>query len=134
MTLAFILATVFIALVTIFIETKQDICVIRGFSGDQFCWKLYGALLMGILILVTSLAVLLYTIDWYSVLILPTLVGVYSIFHDCTMGIRLGKGPWHLGDTGWDAKVKEIFQGGFLWWFVAKAIWTGGAAFAYFNL
>ena len=111
MRLAFILATVCITLVTVFIETKQDICIIRGFSGDQSCWKLYGAILMGVIILVVSLAVLLYTENWYSVLILPTLIGVYSIFHDCTMGVRLGKGPWHLGDTGWDARVKRMFHG-----------------------
>ena len=128
-----------IAAWTIFVNTKKHQCII---NGDKEGWKLYSAITAGILMAVLTAFGYVLTNSLLALILFPTLVLVYSICHDCGMSYRLHKNnpelSWlgkffQLGSSKWDKKIKEIFQGGILW-FIFKAIWLGGAIVAYFSL
>ena len=134
MLLVFILSVISVIVWTIFIESKEDECIIKeSESGSEQRWKLYSAVTAGLMIsLVTALATVV-TGSLYSLLLFPILSIVYSIVHDCSMSYRLTGKLFELGGGRWDTKVKEIFQNGKLW-FLFKAVWLILISGTYFSL
>lgn len=139
MLLTFITAVVAIAAITIFLETKEDKCII---DGDKDGWKKWGLLKDGAYLTLITAGAFALTKDPVSLLLLPVLVGTYSVFHDCVISYRLHKDNpelstfmkfFQLGKGKWDTGVLKIFQHGFIW-FIAKMFWAVGAAYAYFSL
>ena len=135
----FIIIIAAIAAITIFLETKEDKCII---DGDKEGWKKWGLLKDGAYLTIITAGAYALTKNPVSLLLLPTLVGTYSIFHDCVMSYRLHKDNpelstfmkfFQLGKGKWDSGVLKIFQHGFIW-FIFKTICTVGAAYAYFSL
>ena len=129
---------------TIFLETKQDQCIIENADPekDKEGWKLYGALMQAAEIGVLTTLGYVVTGNIISLLLVPVLVLTYSICHDCGISYRLNEDNpklsllgkfFQLGNGKWDTQIKKIFQGGLLW-FIFKAVWLGGAAVAYFSL
>lgn len=130
-----IIAILYIAIKTVFLETKHDACIIDDIceNDKKECWKLFGGLM------VASELVILTSVIWYitgsvvSLLLLPVLTLVYSICHDCGVSYRLTGGLFHLGKGGWDSKIAQIFQNGTLW-FIWKMVWLIIASGTYFHL
>ena len=131
--LIFILAVLYVALKTIFVETKHDMEVINGFSGSQSGWKLYGAISVALELLVLCVLAGAFTGVLSGFILFPVLALVYSITHDCGVSYRLTGGLFHLGDGAWDLKVTKIFQHGIMW-FVFKLIWLIIISGIYFKI
>jgi hypothetical protein len=134
----------YMAATTIFLETKQDKCIIDSAdpNKDKSGWKLYGGLKQAAEIVALTAVGCVITGSLYALTLAPTLMLTYSICHDCGMSYRLHKDNpkvskfwkfFQLGDGKWDTKIKEIFQNG-LFWFIFKSILVGGAGVAYFSL
>ena len=134
MILIFILSAVSVVVWTIFIESKEDVCIIEeSKSGSEQKWKLYSAVTAGLIISLVTALVTIVTGSLYSLLLFPILSIIYSIVHDCSMSYRLTGKLFELGRGRWDTKVKEIFQNGKLW-FLFKTIWLILISGTYFSL
>lgn len=133
--IVFLLIVFYVILKTVFLETKQDMYIILS-GGDNYYkkyWKLYGAMMVATELVVLCFLASVYTGVLKALLLLPILGVVYSITHDCGMSYRLTGGFFHLGDSGWDAGVKKIFQHGVMW-FIFKLVWLVILTGAYFNM
>ena len=77
MLLVFILSVISVIVWTIFIESKEDECIIKeSESGSEQRWKLYSAVTAGLMIsLVTALATVV-TGSLYSLLLFPMLLTI----------------------------------------------------------
>ena len=132
--LLFILSVLFIFASTWLFEGKQDYYMIKDSKGNQAKWKLFGNLYAGSFIAVVSVLVsLLNDQPIMALLLFPILMIVWSIAHDCSVGYYLTGKIFHLGSTGWDAKIKKIFQSG-RGWFLAKGVWLTIAIGSFFSL
>ena len=129
----FIALVAYVALKTVFIETKHDYLVIRGFIGPQGGWKLYGAFVVATELIALCAFASVYTGVLRAFLLLKVLSVLYSIMHDCGVSYRLTGGLFHLGDGAWDLKVTKIFQHGIMW-FVFKLIWLIIISGIYFKI
>ena len=119
----FILTCLFIFASTWLFEGRQDYYMIKDSKGNQRKWKLFGNLYAGSFIAAIALLVsLLNDQPWMALLLFPILMIVWSIAHDCSVGYYLTGKIFHLGSTGWDAKIKKIFQSG-RGWFIFKMFW-----------
>ncbi len=135
MILLFIIFVSYIILKTIFVETKQDICILKDISKNtnKECWKLFGGLIVGTELVALTVLAYIITGSLTAFLLLPILGLIYSICHDCGMSYRLTGGLFHLGKGRWDTKIAQIFQNGILW-LIFKLVWLTIISGYYFTL
>jgi len=107
-----------------FFESKEDMSIVNDMGDNPSReWKFWGNAneVYGIAILV---AVVTFFTVWQSIFLFPILWGVFWITHDFAMGYRLGKGIWYIGETGFDGKMKAMFQRSGIFYFIAgKLVW-----------
>ena len=120
----FILSVLFIFASTALFEGKQDYWICKDTKGlHKNKWKLFGNLYAGSFIAaIAILASLLNGNLIMALLLFPILMIVWSIAHDCSVGYYLTGKIFHMGSTGWDARVVKIFQSG-RGWFIFKMFW-----------
>lgn len=135
-TIVFLVLVLYVALKTVFIETRHDHYIILAESytkrySEQ--WKLMGALIAGSEIVALSACMAL-LVGWKSVFLFIVLSFVYSICHDCGMGHRLGKGFLYLGTGTWDERMLRMFQRKEWFYFAVKCFWAVMMSLGYFAL
>lgn len=47
---------------------------------------------------------------WHYAWLCGTMIPVWSILHDCWIGLGLTGNPWYLGQSKWDQKISAIFN------------------------
>jgi len=130
-----ILTCLFIFASTWLFEGKQDYYMIKDSKGNQKFWKLFGNFYAGSFLALCAIAVTYITQSHslLSILLLVIYLLVWNIAHDMSIGYYLTKNVFHLGSTGWDAKITKIFQNGKIWLF-ARLLWLFIATGFYFGL
>ena len=53
-------------------------------------------------------------------LLFPTTGIMWSMAHDMSLGLLLDGSVWYIGKTGWDKRMREMFQNSGFFYFVAK--------------
>ena len=130
-----ILTCLFIFASTWLFEGKQDYWIIKGSIGSQKEWKLFGNLYAGSFLALCAIAVtyITQTPPLLGILLLVIYLLVWNIAHDMSIGYYLTKNVFHLGSTGWDARIIKIFQNGKIWLF-ARLLWLFIATGFYLGL
>jgi hypothetical protein len=108
-----------------FFESRQDFHTIMDSKLNKMeKWKFWGNAneVYGV---ATVVAVLAFFTTWQSLLLLPVLWMVFWVVHDMAMGYRLGAGVWHIGTSGFDAKMAATFQNSGKLYFAVKMFWLG---------
>jgi len=132
----YLILVFYIILKTVFFETKQDMFIILGEKTRdyQWGWKLYGALIAATEIAVLSVFSGFLTSVLHGVVLFGVLSFTYSLAHDGGMGYRLTGSIFHLGNNGWDAYVKRIFQGSGKVYFGFRCFWLLLLSLIYFAI
>jgi len=133
----FLIAIIVVIMVTM-VEARHDYWVIRSIKGnilpynfpvlDENRWKFWGNLYELTWFVFISAIASYFLNKWSPFLWILILWLIRWIIHDCFLGKFLADDWFHLGNTGFDGKMKEIFQNGFLylvWKVVILIIATG---------
>ena len=129
-----IASILFIFVSTWLFEGKQDYYMIKDSKGNQR-WKFWGNAYACSWLAFCAIAVtyITQTHPLLGILLLVIYLLVWNIAHDMSIGYYLTKNVFHLGSTGWDAKVAKIFQNGKIW-LIVRLVWLFITTGFYFGL